>query len=91
MPGCCLGAALLFVSPRVVLVLAWFFTGWFRAFDSTLVAAAGVMFAPWTTLAWMYTHFSHGGDVSGGYLVLFIVAVAADLGTYGAPTRRKRD
>lgn len=91
MPGCCLGAALLFVSPRVVLVLAWFFTGWYRAFDSTVVAAAGVLFAPWTTLAWMYTHFNHGGEISGGYIVLFIIAVAADLGTYGAPTRRKRD
>lgn len=91
MPGCCLGAALLFVSPRVVLVLAWFLTGWFRAFDSSLVALAGVVFAPWTTLAWMYTYFNHGGSITGGYIILFIVAVAADLGTYGAPSRRRRD
>lgn len=74
-----------------MLVLAWFFTGWYRAFDSRLLAAIGVLFAPWTTLSWMYTYFNHGGVISGGYVILFIVAVAVDLGTYGAPSRRRRD
>lgn len=91
MPGCCLGAALLFVSPRVVLVLAWFFTGWFRAFDSTAVAVAGVLFAPWTTLAWMYTYFNHGGSITGGYVILFVIGVLADVGPLGARRRRQRD
>lgn len=75
----------------MVLVLSWFLTGWFRAFDSTFMALAGVVFLPWTTLSWMYTYFNHGGVISGGYVVLFILAVAADLGTYGSSHRARRN
>ena len=60
MPGCCVLALLVFFGPRVVLVLAWLFTHWFDAIGSTLVALAGVVFLPWTTLAWMYTFFNNG-------------------------------
>jgi hypothetical protein len=83
MPGCCLIALLLFFGPRVVLALAWLFTDWYTAFDSGLVAVAGFIVLPWTSLAWMYTYFHHAGQLSGGYVILLILAALADLGAYG--------
>jgi hypothetical protein len=83
MPGCCLIALLLFFGPRVVLVLAWLLTNWYSAFHSTLVALAGLIFLPWTSLAWMYTYFHNDGQMSGGYVVLIVLAAICDLGAYG--------
>lgn len=83
MPGCCLVALLLFFGPRVALICAWFLTNWYTAFQSSLVAVLGFLFAPWTSLAWMYTFFHNAGELSGGYVILIVVAALADLGAYG--------
>ena len=90
MPGCCLLALLVFFGPRFVLVCAWIFTDWYSAISSTLIALAGVIFLPWTTLAWMYTYFHNHGQASGVYMILMIVAVIVDLGAYGGGTRYRR-
>jgi hypothetical protein len=82
MPGCCLIALLLFFGPRVALAVAWLLTDWYKAFDSTLIALAGFIVLPWTSLAWMYTYFHNGGALSGGYVVLIVLAALADLGAY---------
>jgi hypothetical protein len=84
MPGCCLIALLFFFGPRVALVAIWFLTNWYAAFHSTLIAILGFIFAPWTSLAWMYTFFHNGGVLSGGYVLLLLVAAIVDLGTYGS-------
>ena len=83
MPGCCLIALLLFFGPRVVLVLAWLFTNWFVSIHSTLIALAGFLFLPWTTIAWMFTYFHNGGALTGGYVLLIVLAALADMGAYG--------
>lgn len=90
MPGCCLLALLVFFGPRVVLVFAWLFTDWYSAVGSTLVALAGLIFMPWTMLAWMYTYFHNGGHASGVYVILLIIGVIADFGAYGGGSRYKR-
>ena len=64
MPGCCVLALLVFFGPRVLLVFSWIFTRWFDAIGSTLVALAGVILLPWTTLAWMYTYCHNDGQAS---------------------------
>ena len=87
MPGCCLIALLLFFGPRVVLVLAFFLTNWFHAINSTLLALAGVLLLPWTTLAWMYTYFQNEGHIGPLYAVIIVVALLADLGAYGGGRR----
>jgi len=87
MPGCCVLALLLFFGPRVVLALAWVFTDWFRAIDSTLVAMAGFLFAPWTTLAWMYIYFENAGRIGIIYGALLLIAIVADLSAYGGGRR----
>jgi len=87
MPGCCLLALLWFFGPRVVLVLAWIFTDWYTAFSSTLIALAGLIFLPWTSLAWIYVFFHNNGQASGVHMILMIAAVLADVGAYGGSSR----
>jgi hypothetical protein len=90
MGGCCLVVLLLLIGPRLFLVAVWLLTNWYQAFDSRLVAFAGWLFLPYTSLAWMYTYFQHGGRVEGGYLVLMILAVLFDLGLFSGGHRSLR-
>jgi len=83
MPGCCLVALLLFFGPRAALAVIWLFTNWYSSFSSALVALAGFVFLPWTSLAWMYTFFHNHGQLSGGYVLLIVLGAVADLGAYG--------
>lgn len=101
MPGCCLGALVLFFGPRLTLFLIWLFTSWYAAFESRTIALLGFLLVPWTSLAWMFVFFRHHGDLSGGYVLLLVAAAIADLGAYGGPhavrtrtsyeLRRRRD
>jgi hypothetical protein len=84
MPGCCLGALVLFFGPRLTLFLIWLFTSWYAAFESRTVALLGFLLVPWTSLAWMFVFFRHHGDLSGGYLLVLIAAAVVDLGSYGS-------
>lgn len=90
MPGCCLVLALLFFGPRALLVLAWLFTNWYAAFQSSLVALLGFVFLPWTSLAWMYVFFHHHGVISGGYVLVLAAGVVLDLSTYGGSRQGRR-
>lgn len=98
MPGCCLGAVLLFFGPRVLLLFAWLLTDWYAAFESRLVAWVGFVFLPWTSLAWMWIFFQHpqhAGDLGGGYALVLAAGALADLSTYGgshvARSRRREE
>ena len=92
MPGCCLGAIVLFFGPRVMLALAWLFSDWYRAFSSTLLALVGFVFLPWTSLAWMFIFFRHHGDMGDGFVLLLAAGVVADFTAYGGShaARRRR-
>jgi hypothetical protein len=90
MPGCCLVALLMFFGPRLALASAWFMSNWYQAFDSRLLALAGWVFLPWTSLAWIYVYFHHHGVLSGGYVLLVVLGVALDLGTFGGSHRARR-
>jgi hypothetical protein len=87
MPGCCLAVVLLSFGPRMTLFLAWVMSNWYAAFDSRLVAVLGFLFLPWTSLAWMYTYFHHHAQLSGGYIVLVVLAALLDLGAHGGGGR----
>ena len=84
MSGCCLVALILSLGPRFVLICAWLMTNWYDAFEVRWVAFLAWLFLPWTSLAWMYIYFSNAGDISGGYLVLMIMAVLLDIGAWGS-------
>jgi hypothetical protein len=87
MGGCCLVALLAVIGPRLFLIGVWFFSNWYNAFDSRLVAILGWLFLPYTSLAWMFTFFHNAGQVSGGYLVLMILAVLLDIGVFSGGHR----
>lgn len=78
------------IGPRAVLAGAWLFSDWYDAFASGWVALLGWLLLPWTSLAYIYVHFHNGGEVSGGYLVLLIVSVLVDAGTFGGGRAARR-
>ncbi len=79
------------VFPRVALVLLWFFTHWVgRAFDSFIVPLLGFFFVPYTLLWWIVVANVFGG-AWGFWQVLFLVlALVADLSSYGGLRRWRR-
>ncbi len=87
----CLVVILALAFPRIVLVLLWLFTNHIgRAYDSFLIPLLGFIFLPLTTLtyAWLV---NSGRPVGGVYLLLLILAVLIDAGTFGGARRRKSD
>jgi ABC-type amino acid transport system permease subunit len=83
----CLFALLALITPRVVIVLVWLFTHWFRGvFDTVLWPLLGFIFLP-TTLLW-YTAVQHwfGGQWTLGPVVGLVIALAIDV----SPARRRR-
>ena len=80
MVGCILVFIALFV-PRVFMFFVWLLTHWFgAAFESTIWPVLGFFFMPYTTIAYMAAMLRNDHAVSGGWLVLLIVAVFVDLG-----------
>ncbi len=82
------------VGPRLAIVLWWAFdTGrWSAAFDSFWWPLVGILFLPWTTLA--YALVAPYGGVAGADWVWLVLAVLIDLashagsGRYGTRSRR---
>ncbi len=75
-----------FFFPRIVVVLLYFFTGWFRgAFDSILIALLGLIFLPLTTLWYGISEAYFSSNVQ---MIGLIVAVLLDLGIIGSRLRR---
>lgn len=72
-------------APRVALVLLWLLTDRISAaFGSILLPLLGFFVLPWTTL--IYTLTAPGG-LGAIDLVLLVIALVADLGSYGGGYR----
>jgi hypothetical protein len=77
--------------PRVMLVLVWLFSNLIGAAYSSLIwPILGLIFAPLTTLAYAYAHSQTGGNVSGFWLALVIVAVLLDFGLLRSGSRKRK-
>jgi len=84
MNGCLLPVFSLFM-PRVIMFFAYLMTDWFaRAYETSIWPFLGFLFMPYTTLAYMAAMLNNNHQVSGGWLVLMIVAVIFDLGGQGS-------
>lgn len=86
----CLLALIALAAPRLVIVLLWLFTGWFRGlFSTALWPIVGFIFLP-TTLLW-YTAVQHwfAGQWTLWPVVGLVVALAIDVSP--ARGRRRRD
>ena len=89
---CCLSLGLLFLGPRVGIVLYWLFpagrTQFNYAFQSLIWPILGVIFVPWTTVFW--TLFSGQNGIAGFDWVWVALGLVIDIVTYtGGFTKRK--
>ena len=88
---CCIVSLLVFIGPRIA-AIAWYLTDsarWSAAFSNILWPLLGVVFLPWTTLA--YVLMSPGG-VSGLQWAVVIFGFLLDIGSLGGGdySRRRR-
>ncbi len=87
-----MGCLLLLVGlafPRVAIVLLWFFTGWFRGmFQTWLIPILGFILLPYTFLWYSVVLRAFGGVWGFWQVLILVVAVIADLGSYGGLRRR---
>ncbi len=86
----CLLALFALITPRLVILLCWFFSNWFKGiFPSLLWPILGFIFLP-TTLLW-YTAVQHwwGGQWSLWPVVGIVIALMIDLSPAGHRRRRR--
>ena len=87
----CLVAVLALLTPRLVIVVLWLFTDWFRGiFDTALWPVLGFVFLP-TTLLW-YTAVERwfGGEWTLWPIVGLVLTLAIDVSPAGGRGRRGR-
>jgi hypothetical protein len=83
----CLLAMLALAMPRVVILLLWFLTGWFRGvFDTLLWPILGFLFLPTTLLWYVAVQRWFDGQWTLWPIVGVIVALLIDL----SPARGRR-
>lgn len=79
----CIVVFLALLAPRLVMFFIWLLTDWFaHAYNSAIWPLLGFFFMPYTTLAYMAAMLNNAHNVSGGWLVLLVVAVMVDLGHF---------
>jgi len=89
--GCVLALLGLLMPRLVILVLAVFTEYISMAYETTIWPLLGWFFMPFTTLAYMVAMINNDHQVTGGWIVLMIVAVLMDLGGNSTTVRRRRD
>jgi len=87
----CLAAALLLLGPRVAAVLWWIFdpTRWNTVFSNALIPILGIVFLPWTTLA--YVLFWASGGISLLGLIVVAIGFVVDIGSYAGSAYSNKD
>jgi hypothetical protein len=87
---CCFALVLLGLGPRVALALWWIFGERVdAAFGSWIVPLLGLLFLPWTTLAYVIV-WSPVVGATGADWLLVALGVVADIATYSARAARGR-
>lgn len=87
----CLGVLFALITPRLLIVLLWFFTEWFTGiFDTLLWPILGFIFLP-TTLLW-YTAVQNwwGGDWQALQVIGLIIALVIDTSPAAGKRRERR-
>lgn len=68
-----------FLNPALAVVFIWLLTDWVnKAFATTFWPLMGIFFLPTTTLVYMASMLEYG-HLTGGYLILFVMAVFWDI------------
>jgi hypothetical protein len=88
----CLFLLIAALSPRLALILMWIFTPWVdRATGAFIWPLLGLIFLPITTLLCVILWNTGGYGVDGWEWIVVILAVFADLASYGGSRYGWRD
>ena len=86
----CLLVVLALAAPRLVIVILWFFTTWFRGlFDTLLWPILGFIFLPTSFLWYTAVQRWFGGEWTLWPIVGLVVALLIDMSPAGG--KRKKD
>jgi hypothetical protein len=87
---CCLALTAGFLGPRVALFIWWVFGNKVdAAFDTWIWPLLGLIFLPWTTLAYVLAWGPINAVSGAGWLVVAL-GFAADIATYSARAAKSR-
>ena len=87
---CCLALTAGFLGPRLALFLWWIFGNKVDlAFDTWIWPLLGLIFLPWTTLAYVLA-WGPVNAVSGAGWLVVALGVAADIATYSARAAKSK-
>jgi hypothetical protein len=87
---CCLALTAGFLGPRVALFIWWIFGNKVdAAFDTWIWPLLGLVFLPWTTLAYVLAWGPINAVSGAGWLVVAL-GFAADIATYSARAAKSR-
>jgi hypothetical protein len=87
---CCLALTAGFLGPRVALFIWWLFGNKVdAAFDTWIWPLLGLIFLPWTTLAYVLAWGPINAVSGAGWLVVAL-GFAADIATYSARAAKSR-
>jgi hypothetical protein len=87
---CCLALTAGFLGPRVALFVWWVFGNKVdAAFDTWIWPLLGLIFLPWTTLAYVLAWGPINAVSGAGWLVVAL-GFAADIATYSARAAKSR-
>ena len=87
---CCLALTAGFLGPRVALFVWWVFGNKVDlAFDTWLWPLLGLIFLPWTTLAYVLA-WGPVNAVSGAGWLVVALGFAADIATYSARAAKSK-
>jgi hypothetical protein len=86
----CLLAVIALMFPRLLMAVLWFFTDWFSGvFSSTLWPVLGFIFLPVTTLWYSVVFNKYGGEWSTFNIVLLVIAIMIDMGSWNSGYRNR--
>jgi len=87
---CCLALTAGFLGPRIALFIWWVFGNKVdAAFDTWVWPLLGLIFLPWTTLAYVLAWGPINAVSGAGWLVVAL-GFAADIATYSARAAKSR-
>jgi hypothetical protein len=87
---CCLALTAGFLGPRIALLVWWIFGDKVdAAFDTWIWPLLGLIFLPWTTLAYVLAWGPLNGVSGAGWLVVAI-GFAVDIATYSSRAAKNR-
>jgi hypothetical protein len=86
----CLLVVLVLLFPRIAIVVLWLFTSFFSGvYDNVLIPLLGFIFLPVTLVAYTWLA-KYNYAVDAFFLIVMIVALAVDLGSFGGGWRSRR-